>query len=89
MASMILASWGWGVWWLALMAVHVWPDWSPSTDVLWWISCLFAVPGLCLGLFSFRAHRVWLLLVTVPVLANVSLLSLPLYLDAARRVLAL
>ncbi len=89
MASMILASCGWGIWWLALIAVQIWPKWSPSTDVLWWGSCCFALPGLGLALFSFRAHRIWLLLVTVPVLANLSLLTLPLYLGAARRVLEL
>jgi hypothetical protein len=87
MASMILASLGWGVWWLALIAVQIWPDWSPSMNVLWGTSCCFALPGLGLGLFSLRAHRIWLMLVTVPVLANVSLLSMPLYLDAARSIL--
>ncbi len=73
---MTFASLGWGTWWLVLFARHFF-DWSPAPSVPSTISSLFAVLGLLVAVWCFRARRSWMLFVMIPFLANASLLAMP------------
>lgn len=74
--SMTMATLGWGVIWVALVLRRYAPSWAPSGEASYGVAFAFAVVGLCFGLFSFRSKLAWILLILVPIFANVSLLSL-------------
>ena len=78
MASMSLATLGWGAWWLALIGVKIAPG---SADVLALVatvvSGLFALLGLLIAAATLRARRTWILFVLLPLFANASLLAMP------------
>ncbi len=78
MLSMTLASLGWGTAWLTLVLMKLAPGWAPSVEVAEAIASSFAFVGLCIGLFTLRAKLAWILITGVPLLANGSLLILPL-----------
>lgn len=82
MLSMILATCGWGVWWLALVSFKLIEGWRYDSSVPSIVAGAFAVPGLVLALLSLRGRRAWLLLALVPVFSNASLLVFPTVLDS-------
>ena len=77
MLSMTLASLGWGTWWVMLFLRKLAPNLTPGLAVPSTISTVFAVLGLGVAVWTFRARRSWMLFVMVPLLANVSLLCMP------------
>lgn len=77
MLSMTLASCGWGTWWVLLFVEKLF-GWRPESLVVpGAISTVFAVAGLAVAVWCFRARRSWLLFVMIPVIANASLLFVP------------
>ena len=74
---MTLASLGWGTWWIVLFLRKLAPDIAPGILVPSVISTVFAVLGLSVAVLTFRARRSWMLFVTIPLVANVSLLCIP------------
>lgn len=86
---MMLASCAWGVWWLALALAQWAPAWLPSLRVLAWTSGILALVGLLQGILTLRAKDVWIFLASIPILANVLVLALPvLFEDRLRALLA-
>jgi len=82
---MTLASLGWGTWWVLLFAKKLFGVRPESLFVPGLVSTVFAVTGLVFALSCVRARRSWLLLVTIPILANASLLFLPWLADELTR----
>lgn len=80
---MVLATAGWGAWWLGAFLVWVAPGIAPSASTVAWIAGPFAIVGLLAAVWSVRAKASWLLLTLVPLFANASLLLLPLVLRQA------
>ena len=82
---MILASFGWGVWWIGVVIVRFWPDLSltfvSGRAVITALSVAFGVPGLAFGLLTLRARRSWLPFAMIAIFANLALLLLPILLD--------
>ena len=73
---MTLASLGWGTWWTLLLlrrAFGITPDLGLASTV----STVFAVAGLLVAVWCFRARRSWMLFVMIPFLANLALLFMP------------
>lgn len=76
---MTLASLGWGTWWVLLFLHRFRPGWVPEEpSVPAVISTTFAIAGLLVALFTLRAQRSWLYFVMIPLMANTSLLFVPL-----------
>lgn len=73
---MTLASAGWGVWWIVLF-LHRFAEIDPDVRVPGAISTVFAVLGLLVALVTIRAQRSWILFASIPVVANASLLFVP------------
>ena len=76
-ASMVLATAGWSVWWATLVLARWWPGSAPSPLVAAWIGFAFAAVGFFLAVFTVRARLVWVVLAGVPLFANGSLMLLP------------
>lgn len=74
---MTLASLGWGVWWVALVAHRLKPDFMPPLGLVGSVSCAFAIFGLGVAVLTLRAQRAWLYFALVPLLANAGLLLVP------------
>lgn len=81
MYAMILATVGWGVWWLSLFARRFFPALFPGFTVTCWVACVPAAAGLLLAVFTIRARKIWVLLAAVPICSNLFLLALPWVLD--------
>lgn len=77
MASMILATVGWGVWWTSLLVYKFAPSLSPGLTPTYVVTCLLASVGVFLAVFTVRARLIWVLLAGVPLFANGTLLALP------------
>jgi len=78
MVSMTLATGALGVWALTVVMLRVAPELVPSFGVVFATACLFAVPGLLLGLYTIRSRLAWILFAMVPVFANGMLIVMPL-----------
>ena len=76
-ASMVLATAGWGVWWLTIVLSRWAPESAPSPLTAAWVGFAFAAVGIFLAIFTLRARPVWVLLAAVPMFANGSLMFLP------------
>ena len=74
---MTLASLGWGTWWIVLVLRKLAPGLAPGIVVPGAISTAFALLGLGVAVLTLRARRSWILFVTVPLFANLSLLVVP------------
>ena len=74
---MVFATVGWGAWWVTLFLHRLAPELAPSILTTSIIACVFAAVGFFLAVFTLRAKRIWVLLVTVPMFANGSLLVMP------------
>lgn len=83
MTSIILATLGWGLWWIALGLHRFWPRFFPGLMPIYLVTCALAAVGLFLAVFTVRARLIWVLLAGVPIMANGSLLLLPLVVDEA------
>ena len=77
MLSMTLASLGWATWWIVLFVHKLAPEVAFGIGLPATISTVFAVLGLGVAILTFRARRSWMLFVTVPLVANASLLLVP------------
>ena len=74
---MTLASLGWGTWWVVLIMRKLAPGLTLGIVVPGAISTAFALLGLGVAVLTLRARRSWILFVTVPLFANLSLLVVP------------
>lgn len=81
MYAMVLATLGWGAWWLSLFARQFFPALFPGFAVTYWVACVPAAAGLLLAIFTIRARKIWILLAAVPICSNLFLLALPWVLD--------
>lgn len=78
MMAMTMATLGWSSWWVAAALLRWCPAAAPAPLVTQVFTGTFAVAGLALTFFTLRAHRAWILISCVPLMANASLLLLPL-----------
>ena len=78
---MILATCGWGLWWLVLALRRYAPNWCPELLPVYLVTGALAAVGLFLAIFTVRARLIWILLAGVPILANGTLLLLPVVVD--------
>lgn len=83
MASMVLATCGWSLWWLALAAHRYAPALFPGLLPVYVLTGVMAAVGLFLAVFTVRARLIWVLLAGVPIAANGALLMLPAVVDEA------
>lgn len=74
---MTLASFGWGTWWVLLLVEKLFGLRPDSLVVPGFISSAFAVAGLAVAVWCFRARRSWMMFVMVPLFANLSLFFVP------------
>jgi hypothetical protein len=84
MLSMCLASLGWGVWWIEVFLARVAPEHAPSLRTTALIGGAFALPGLLVAIWTLRAKAAWILITLVPLLANLSLIVLPILIRTLR-----
>lgn len=84
MLSMTLASLGWAAWWSFAFLKHFAPEHAPSSHTVQWIGVGFAAPGFLVALWTIRARLAWIVVTLVPLLANASLLSMPLVMKTLR-----
>lgn len=75
---MILATVGWGVWFVHALLGRLESDLQPSVEVTGVLGAAFGVPGLLLAVLTLRAKRSWVLFVSAPLFANACLLLAPL-----------
>lgn len=73
---MILATVGWGLLWLSLLA-HKLGLWHPTATALEWCATVPAALGTLYAIATVRARRSWLLVAGVALFANISLLLVP------------
>ncbi|MDZ4775055.1 MAG: hypothetical protein SGI72_18195 [Planctomycetota bacterium] len=84
MFSMSMASLGWAVWWVTLVIARFVPDATPDLRVTEWAAGACAVVGFAAALWAFRAKLAWLLIISIALFANGSLLLMPWIVDAWR-----
>jgi len=84
MLSMILASLGWGVWWIEVFLTRFAPEHAPSLHTTALVGGAFALPGLLVAVWTIRAKAAWILITLVPLCANLSLLALPVLIKTLR-----
>lgn len=80
MRSIVLATAGWGVWWTSLVLNKLapsWDGWGPGFTATYTVACSLTLVGFFYALISIRARRVWVLLAGFALLANGSMLLLP------------
>lgn len=85
MFSMCMASLGWGLWWATLILLRFAPGAAPNVLVTEWLVGACAVVGLAAAVWSFRAKLAWILIMSVALFANASLLAMPWIVDLLRR----
>jgi hypothetical protein len=81
---MVLASLGWGVWWIEVCLARFAPEYAPSLRTTALVGGAFALPGLLVAIWTIRAKAAWILITLVPLLANLSLIALPLLIKTLR-----
>jgi ABC-type branched-subunit amino acid transport system permease subunit len=74
---MILATLGWGTWWLVLLVRHFAPERHVPLALPAVVSTVAAVLGLVIAVLTLRARRAWIAFALVPLFANGSLLDMP------------
>ena len=84
MLSMSLASLGWGVWWIEVFLARFAPDYAPSLRTTALLGGACALPGLLVAIWTLRAKAAWILITLVPLLANLSLIVLPIMIRTLR-----
>lgn len=84
MLSMAFATLGWGAWWCLVFLTHFFPEHAPRTTTVQWIGVGFAVPGFLIALWTIRARLAWILVTLFPLLANASLLAMPVVMKTLR-----
>lgn len=84
MLSMTFASLGWAAWWVFAFMKHFLPEHAPTSSTVQWIGVGFAAPGFLIALWTIRARLAWIVVTLVPLLANASLLSMPLVMKTLR-----
>jgi hypothetical protein len=84
MFSMSMASLGWAVWWTTLVIARFVPDATPDLRITEWAAGACAVLGFLAALWAFRAKLAWILIMSIAVFANGSLLLMPWIVDAWR-----
>ena len=84
MFSMSMATLGWGIWWITLVLAHFVPDLRPELRITEWGAGACGVIGLLAAFWAFRAKLAWILIMSIAVFANGSLLLMPWIVDAWR-----
>jgi hypothetical protein len=84
MFSMCMASLGWGAWWLTLVLLRFAPAGAPDVRVTEWFVGACAVVGFLAAVWSFRAKLAWILIMSIALFANASLLAMPWIFDLVR-----
>lgn len=84
MLSMAFATLGWGAWWCFAFLTHFLPDHAPRSSTVQWIGVGFAVPGFLIALWTIRARLAWIVVTLFPLLANASLLAMPIVMKTLR-----
>jgi hypothetical protein len=74
---MILATLGWGTWWIILFLHRYAPDVEVPLLVPSVVSSILAGTGLLVAVLTLRARRAWILFALAPLFANASLLLVP------------
>jgi hypothetical protein len=82
--SMCMASVGWAVWWVTLVAAHFSREHAPDLRLSCWLAGAFAAVGLLAAIWGIRAKLAWILFMLIPMFANASLLAMPLVLSSLR-----
>jgi hypothetical protein len=78
MVSMSLATLGWTAWWIALLVAKLAPSWVDGVALAATVvASPCALLGLMIAAVTLRARRTWILFVTIPLIANGSLLAMP------------
>jgi hypothetical protein len=77
MRSMILATLGWGGWWVFTLVSRAAPSLAPPVVVPALIGCTLGAVGLLMALWSLRAQRAWILFTLAPLFANAALIAFP------------
>ena len=75
--AMMLATLGWGTWWLVLLVHHFAPERNVPLALPAVVSTLAALLGLAIAVLTLRARRAWIAFALVPLFANGSLLVMP------------
>jgi len=81
MAAMILATLGWGGWWVTFLLLRLAPGLAPSPGYAMWWGAILGACGLVAAFLSIRARLVWVLFATIALFANGTLILAPI-LDA-------
>lgn len=81
---MAFATLGWGAWWCFAFLTHFLPDHAPRSTTVQWIGVGFAVPGFLIALWTIRARLAWIVVTLFPLLANASLLAMPIVMKTLR-----
>lgn len=84
MFSMSMASLGWAVWWATFVLRRFAPDLAPHLLVTEWLAGACAAVGLLASFWCFRAKLAWLLITSIAVFANGSLLAMPWVVEVVR-----
>jgi hypothetical protein len=84
MISMTFASLGWASWWVTRALLGWIPSWAPSIDVTDQLAITFGLLGFIAAMLSIRARLGWLVVVAVPLFANLSVLLIPFTLNTWR-----
>ncbi|MBL8858079.1 MAG: hypothetical protein JNL28_06230 [Planctomycetes bacterium] len=84
MFSMSLASLGWAVWWTTLVILRFSPRTHLDLRIIEWTAGTIAAVGFLAALWCFRAKLAWLLIMSIALFANGSLLMMPWIVDTLR-----
>ena len=75
--SMVLATIGWGGWWVFAVLRRTVPDLTPPRMAPALFGCVFGIAGLAFALWSLRAQRAWFAFTAIAIFANASLIVFP------------
>lgn len=81
---MSMASLGWAVWWTTLVILRFAPETHLDLRVIEWTAGTIAALGFLAALWCFRAKLAWLLIMSIALFANGSLLMMPWIVDSLR-----
>lgn len=81
---MSMATLGWGIWWITLVIAHFVPSAQPDVRFTGWGAGICGAIGFLAAIWAFRAKLAWLLIMSIALFANGSLLLMPWIVDAWR-----
>lgn len=72
------------MWWTTLVIARFVPDATPDLRITEWAAGVCSVVGFLAALWAFRAKLAWILIMSIALFANGSLLFMPWIVDAWR-----